>query len=63
MILTGVSDGLHLVHVMVVDDVIEGCVELVEEVHHLVRRAAAGQLSEAHDVTASDGIRGKFKEK
>lgn len=50
MTLTGVADGLHLVHVIVVNDVVKGCVELVEEVHHLVRRAAAGQLSEANDV-------------
>lgn len=50
--LTGVSDGLHLVDVMVVDDVIEGGVELVEEIHHLVGSAAAGQLRETHNVTA-----------
>lgn len=50
--LTGVSDGFHLVDIMVVNDVIKRCVEFVEEVHNLVRSAAAGQLGEAHDITA-----------
>lgn len=51
--LTGIADGLHLVDVVVVDDVIKGGVELVEEVHHLVGSAAAGQVCEAHDVAVS----------
>ena len=54
---TGVTDGLHFVHVVVVDDVVEGGVELVEEVHHLVGRAGAGQLGEAYDVTVREAGR------
>lgn len=50
-ILTGVSDGFHLVDVVVVDDVVKRGVQLVEEVDYLVRSAAAGQLGETYDVT------------
>lgn len=49
--LTGVSNGFHLVNVVVVDDVVERCVKFVEEIHHLVRSAAAGQLGEANNIT------------
>ena len=50
--LTGVADGFHLVDVVDVDDVVKCRVEFVEEIHDLVRSAAAGELREAHDVTA-----------
>lgn len=52
LILTGVTNRLHFVDVIIVNDVIECGVELVEEVHHLVRGAGTRQLSEAHDITA-----------
>lgn len=56
LILTSVTDGLNFVHVIVVNDVIECGVELVEEVHHLVRGAGTRQLREAHDVAVAGKI-------
>lgn len=50
--LTGISNGFHLVDIMVVNNVVKRCVKFVEEVHNLVRSAAAGQLGEAHNITA-----------
>lgn len=49
--LTRISNGFHFVNIIVVDDVIESGVEFVEEIHDLVGRAGAGELSEAHYVT------------
>lgn len=56
LILTSVTDGLHFVDVIVVNDVIECGVELVEEVHHLVRGAGTRELREAHDVAVTGKI-------
>lgn len=49
--LTGISYSFHLIDVIIVYDVIKSCVELVEEVHHLVRCAGAGELGKANNVT------------
>lgn len=37
---------------MVVNDVIKCGVEFIEEVHHLVRSAAAGEHGETYNITA-----------
>lgn len=49
--LTGITNGFHLVDVIIINDVVECCVELVKEVNNLVRSAAAGQLGEADNIT------------
>lgn len=51
--LTGIPDSLHFVDVVIVDDVIEGGVELIEEVDHLMGSAGTRELSEAYNVTAT----------
>lgn len=51
--LTSIAYCLHLVDVVVVNDVVKSGVELVEEVYDLVRGAGARQLSEANDVAAT----------
>lgn len=48
---TSIADGFHFIDIIVVDDLVEGGVEFVEEIHHLVRSAGAGQLRESHDIT------------
>lgn len=57
LILTSITNCLNFVDIIVVNDVIECGVELVEEVHHLVRGAGTRQLREAHDVTVAGQIR------
>lgn len=57
VILTSVTDGLYFVDIIVVNNVIECGVELVEEVHHLVRGAGTRQLREAYNVTVTGKIR------
>lgn len=52
--LTSIAYRLHFVDVVVVNDVIKRGVELVEEVHNLVRSAGARELSEAHDVAGPE---------
>lgn len=52
--LTSVAYRLHFVDVVVVNDVVKRGVELVEEVHNLVRSAGARELSEAHDVAGPE---------
>lgn len=49
--LTSISYGFHLVHIIVVNDVVKRGVEFVEEVHYLMGGAGAWQLGEAHNVT------------
>lgn len=56
LVLTSITNGLNFVHVIVVNNVIKRGVELVEEVHHLVRGAGARQLREAHDVTVTSNM-------
>lgn len=53
-VLTSISNGFHLVHIIVVDDVVKCSVEFVEEVHHLMGGAGAWQLSEAHNITKDE---------
>lgn len=48
--LTGISYCLHLVDIIVIYDFIKSGIKLVQEIYHLVRCAAAGQLSEANNV-------------
>ena len=48
--LTCVSNSLHLVHVILVDDGVERRVQLVEEVHHVHGIATARQRREGHYV-------------
>ena len=50
-ILTSIPNCLHFVHVVFVNYVIKGCVELVEKVHHLVGSTGTRQLCETHYVT------------
>lgn len=45
----------HLVHVIHPDDVVKQAVEVVEEGHHLQRRADGAHGGEAHDVREEDG--------
>lgn len=52
--LTSIAYCLHFVDVVVVNDVIKRGVELVEEVHNLVRSAGARELSEAHDIAGPE---------
>ena len=52
-ILTSIAYRLHFVHVIIVDNVIEGGVELVEEVHDLVGSAGTRQLSEADNIAVT----------
>lgn len=56
-VLTSISNGFHLVHIIVVDDVVKCSVEFVEEVHHLMGGAGAWQLSEAHNITKDEQMR------
>ena len=49
-VLTRVTNRLHLVDVITVDDVIEADVKFVEQSHHLEGRTAATQRRETHDV-------------
>lgn len=56
LILTSVTDGLYLVDIIVVNNVVECGVELVEEVHHLMRGAGTRQLREAYNVTVTGKI-------
>lgn len=49
--LTSVANGLHFINVVIVNYVVKGGVELVEEVHDLMGRAGPRQLGEAHNVT------------
>ena len=55
---TGVSNGLHLVHVKVVNDGIKTGVEVVQQIHHLEGGAAPSNLCEPNNVTG----RGEGKE-
>ena len=50
----GISNGLNLVDVVLVDPVIEHLVEVVEEVNDLVGGADGTDVGEAHDVTEED---------
>lgn len=52
--LTGVPDCFHFIDVIVVDDVIKGSVEFIEEVDDLIRGAGAGQLCKTHDITEKE---------
>lgn len=56
LILTSVTNGLNFVDIIVVNNVIECGVELVEEVHHLVRGTGTRELREAHNVTVTGKI-------
>ena len=49
---TGISNGLHLVHVKVVNDGIKTGVEVVQQIHHLEGGAAPSNLCEPNNVTA-----------
>ena len=48
---------MHLVYVVVCGDGVETSVEVVEQVHHLERRAGGRQRGEAHNVAEVDGHR------
>ena len=50
----GISNGLHLVDVVLVDPVVEHLVEIVEEVNDLVGGADGADVGEADDVTEED---------
>ena len=50
----GVTNSLHLVHVISVNPVIEHLVEVVEEVNDLVGGADGADVGEAHDVAEED---------
>ena len=52
--LTGVSDSLNFVDIEMVDNTIKTRVEIIEQVHHLQRSAAPGNLSEPNNVTEVD---------
>lgn len=52
-LLTSIAYCLHFVDVVIVNNVIEGGVELVEEVHNLVGSAGARQLSKADNITVT----------
>ena len=53
--LTGISNGLHLVHIKVVDNGIKTGVEVIEKVNHLQRSAGSSNTCEPHNVTESEG--------
>lgn len=48
---TGVSNGLHFIDIIIVDDFIKSCVEFIQEVDNLVWSAGAGQVCESHYIT------------
>lgn len=52
-LLTSIAYCLHFVDVVIVDNVIKGGVELVEEVHDLVGSAGTRQLSEADNIAVT----------
>lgn len=55
-LLTSVTYCLHFVDVIVVNNVIEGGVELVKEVHDLVGSAGTRQLGKADNITVTWGV-------
>lgn len=54
LILTSIAYCLDFVDIIIVNDVIKCGVELVEEVHDLVRCAGTRQLSKADDITVTE---------
>lgn len=50
-LLTGISNGLHFVHIKVIHDGIKTGVEVVEQVHHLQWSAGPSNTGEAYNVT------------
>lgn len=53
--LTGIADGLHFVHVKVVNNAVKADVKVIEEVHHLEGSAGTGNLGKPNNVTEVDG--------
>ena len=53
--LTGIANGLHFIHVEVVNDAVKAGVKVVKEVNHLKGSASTGYLGEANNVTEVDG--------
>lgn len=60
---TGVSNGLHLVHVKVVNDGIKTGVEVVQQIHHLEGGAAPSNLCEPNNVTGRGERGGRGEER
>lgn len=54
-LLTSISYGLDLVHIKLVQDIVKGGVELIQQCDYLKWRTGACQTREAHNVAARMG--------
>ena len=53
--LTGISDGFDLVHIMLIDDAIEGCVHMIQQFYNLKGGTGTTKTSEPNDITEEYG--------